>query len=457
MLFSSSTFLFVFLPIVCLGYFLIGNQFRNHWLLLASLLFYGWGEPRYVSVMLLVISVNYIAGIGIYRYVRLAKWILSADIVINLSILIFFKYTNFLIENWNAVTNVVISPLHVVMPIGISFFIFQALSYAIDVYRGQVNCQKSFPKLALYVSLFPQLVAGPIVRYHDIENSLDKRTTKTKDIIYGVQRFIIGLSKKVLIANTMGSVADTVYATGTAHLTWEMAWIGAVAYSLQIFFDFSGYSDMAIGLGRIFGFRFSENFNYPYIAQNMTDFWRRWHISLSSWFKEYLYIPLGGSKNGMSRTVRNLWIVFLATGIWHGASWNFVVWGLWNGFFVILEKRWGGFQHHSVIGHVYVILVFVLGWVWFRADNLQMAIEYMAVMLGIRQGTPLYGLEYYINAKHLLVGIAAILFCVPWNWETLKNHRIFSWFYDTCLLCFLILSIIWIAASTYNPFIYFRF
>ncbi len=457
MLFSSSAFLFVFLPMVCLGYFLLGNRFRNHWLLLTSLLFYGWGEPRYVSVMLLVIAFNYVAGIGMCRYARLAKWILGADIIVNLSILVFFKYTNFLIENWNAMSHSSLLPLHVVMPIGISFFIFQALSYAIDVYRGQVNCQKSISKLALYVALFPQLVAGPIVRYHDIEKSLDERDTKIEDIIYGVQRFIIGLSKKVLIANTMGSVADSVYGTGTAHLTWEVAWIGAAAYSLQIFFDFSGYSDMAIGLGRIFGFHFRENFNYPYTAKNMTDFWRRWHISLSSWFKEYLYIPLGGSREGMSRTVRNLGIVFLATGIWHGASWNFVVWGLWNGLFVILEKRWETLRCHSIIGHVYVILVFVLGWVWFRADNLQMAVEYMAVMFGIRQGVPLYGLEYYVSAKHCLVGAAAILFCAPWNWETVKNHRIFSWCYDACLLCFLALSVIWIAASTYNPFIYFRF
>ncbi len=457
MLFSSSVFLFVFLLIVCLGYFLLASRFRNGFLLSASLFFYGWGEPRYIAVMLAVILLNYLAGIGMVRYTRFAKWILGVDVLFSISILIFFKYTNFLIENWNAVTDADILPLHVVMPIGISFFIFQALSYVIDVYRGEVHYQKSFSKLALYVALFPQLVAGPIVKYQDIAESLDCRSTRAADIVYGVQRFIIGLSKKVLIANTMGSVADRVYGAGTAHLTWEAAWIGAIAYSLQLFFDFSGYSDMAIGLGRIFGFRFKENFNYPYIATNMTDFWRRWHISLSSWFKEYLYIPLGGSRGGEFRTVWNLLIVFLATGIWHGASWNFVVWGLWNGFFVILEKRLKWLRFDSGIGHVYVILAFVIGWVWFRADNLQTATEYIAVMFGFRKGVPLYGLEYYVNLKHWLAGAAAVTFCVPWNWDALKNHRIFSWCYDVCLLCFLLLSVIWIAASTYNPFIYFRF
>lgn len=457
MLFSSSSFLFMFLPIVCLGYLLIGSRFRNGFLLLASLLFYGWGEPRYVAVMLAVILFNYMAGIGMTRYVCFAKWILGIDVAANLGILIFFKYTNFLIENWNVVTADKILPLHVVMPIGISFFIFQALSYAFDVYRGEVHCQKDLSKLALYVALFPQLVAGPIVKYQDIAESLERRSTRAEDIIYGVQRFIIGLSKKVLIANTMGSVADSVYGTGTAHITWEIAWLGAIAYSLQLFFDFSGYSDMAIGLGRIFGFRFRENFNYPYIATSMTDFWRRWHISLGIWFREYVYIPLGGSRYGTSRTAWNLLIVFFAIGIWHGASWNFVVWGLWNGIFIALEKRWPCFRFQSAVGHGYVILVFLFGLVFFWVENLQMAIEYIAVMFGFRQGLPLYGWEYYVTPKHLLVGGAAMIFCVPWNWDALKQHRIFSWCYDVCLLCFLALSVIWVAASTYNPFIYFRF
>ncbi len=457
MLFSSTTFLFAFLPVVCIGYFLLGAKYRNQWLLLASLLFYGWGEPRYVSVMLLVILMNYIAGLLIHAHRQQAKLILWLDVIGNLSILIFFKYTDFIIENANALVHGEWQPLHVVMPIGISFFIFQAISYTVDVYRGNVSCQKSFQKLALYVSLFPQLVAGPIVKYQDIEKSIDSRSTAMADVVYGVRRFIVGLSKKVLIANTMGSVADSVYGTGAAHLTWEIAWIGAIAYALQIFFDFSGYSDMAIGLGRIFGFRFKENFNYPYSAVSMTDFWRRWHISLSSWFKEYLYIPLGGNRISEGRTTLNLFLVFLATGIWHGASWNFVAWGLWHGFFIILEKRFHMAKAHRLAGHIYVILVFVFGWVLFRADDLPTATHYIAVMLGLSQGAASFGVEYYINAKHIGTALLAILFCVPWDWEKWKTHSFFEWGYNGALLVSLVLSMIYISASTYNPFIYFRF
>ena len=457
MLFSSTTFLFVFLPVVCAGYFFLHERFRNHWLLLASLLFYGWGEPRYVSVMLLVIGLNYVAGIWMTDHPTYRKLILGLDVAINLSILIFFKYTDFLIENINAAIHVGLSPLQVIMPIGISFFIFQAISYAVDVYRGNATCQRNIEKLALYVSLFPQLVAGPIVKYQDVAKYIEDRHIKVADVVYGLRRFIIGLSKKVLIANTMGSIADSVYATGTAHMTWDIAWIGAIAYSLQIFFDFSGYSDMAIGLGRIFGFRFKENFNYPYIVASMTDFWRRWHMSLSSWFKEYLYIPLGGNRISAGRTTFNLFCVFLATGIWHGASWNFVAWGLWHGFFIILEKRCKGLHFPALLGHAYVILVFVLGWVLFRADDLSMAKDHMAVMFGLRQGIASFGLDYYVDGKGLLMGAIGILFCHPWSFEKWKNRPVLSWVYHGGLLLLLELSIIYIAASTYNPFIYFRF
>ncbi len=457
MLFSSTTFLFLFLPVVCLGYFFISERFRNYWLLLASLFFYGWGEPRYVSVMLLVIGLNYAAGILMSDYPVHRKFILRLDIAINLSILIFFKYTDFILENVNAIAHTNLPSLQVVMPIGISFFIFQAISYAVDVYRGNAACQRNIEKLALYVSLFPQLVAGPIVKYQDVAKNIEERHIQIADVVYGLRRFIIGLSKKVLIANTMGSIADNVYATGTAHMTWEIAWIGAIAYSLQIFFDFSGYSDMAIGLGRIFGFKFKENFNYPYIAASMTDFWRRWHISLSSWFKEYLYIPLGGNRISAGRTTLNLFCVFLATGIWHGASWNFVAWGLWHGLFIILEKRCKGIRLPAVMGHFYVILVFVLGWVLFRADDLTMAKDYLLVMFGMNQGIEGFDLDYYVGRKELWIGVIGILFCYPWNWEKWKTHPLFCWIYHGGLLLLLGLSIVYIAASTYNPFIYFRF
>ena len=457
MLFSSTTFLFVFLPIVCIVYLLIAKNLRNYWLLLASLLFYAWGEPRYLAIMLLVILLNYLATGMFEKFLSMKKHILVSCVVLNLSILIFFKYTNFIIENLNYIMPYKFSPLHVVMPIGISFFIFQAISYTVDVYRGDVQCQKDIRKLALYVSLFPQLIAGPIVKYHDIEKNIDSRTVTMEDIVYGVRRFIIGLAKKVLLANTMGSLADKVYQTGPDGITMSIAWIGAVAYSLQIFFDFSGYSDMAIGIGRIFGFRFLENFNYPYIAISMSDFWHRWHISLSSWFKQYLYIPLGGNRINKVRTLVNLFVVFLATGIWHGASWNFIAWGLWHGLFVILEKRFKSISFNGIIGHIYVVLVFVIGWVMFRADNLQVAKEYIGVMVGFKQSIAYFDLSYYVTNKHILVGIIALLFCFPWNWENLKAKAVGEALYNISLIMLLVLSIMSIASSTYNPFIYFRF
>lgn len=343
------------------------------------------------------------------------------------------------------------------MPIGISFFIFQAMSYTVDVYRKDAIAQSDIKKLALYISLFPQLIAGPIVKYHDIAESIDNRNVSLDDVVYGARRFIIGLSKKVLLANNMGIVADKVFYTTPDGISLGVAWLGAVAYSLQIFYDFSGYSDMSIGLGRIFGFRFLENFNYPYIASSMTDFWRRWHISLSSWFKEYLYIPLGGNRDGSFKTLRNLFFVFLATGIWHGASWNFVVWGLWHGIFIMLEKILKKTKISSYIGHIYVIFVFVIGWVFFRADNLIIALEYVQVMLGVRTNLPYYGWAYYLNAKYIIIGLMAIMFCYPWKMDFFKAKISTECAYNACLLVLLGLSMISIAASSYNPFIYFRF
>lgn len=457
LLFSSTTFLFIFLPIVCIVYVLIKNEYKNYWLLAASLFFYAWGEPRYLSVMLLIIIVNYWTARLIDTFSKHSKLVLALGIFLNLSILMFFKYTNFIIENLNLITNSSIKPLHIAMPIGISFFIFQAMSYTIDVYRKDAIVQLDIKKLALYISLFPQLIAGPIVKYHDIAYSIDNRDVSLNDVVYGARRFIIGLSKKVLLANNMGIVADKVFTTTPDGISVGVAWLGAVAYSLQIFYDFSGYSDMAIGLGRIFGFRFLENFNYPYIARSMTDFWHRWHISLSSWFKEYLYIPLGGNRNGRFRTLWNLLFVFLATGIWHGASWNFIVWGLWHGLFIMLEKLTKKTNISSCIGCFYVILVFVIGWVFFRSDNLITAVEYIKVMLGFRNNLPYYGWAYYLNAKYIIIGLVAIMFCYPWNMDFLKTKISTECAYNACLLICLVLSMISIAASSYNPFIYFRF
>ena len=341
--FSSSFFLFIFLPVVLLGYYFCNEKFRNIWLLFTSIVFYSWGEPRYVIIMLFSIVINYVLGIMIDKYEnrRLKKLFLCWAVVIDIGILIVFKYTNFIINNLNNIfdTNIVVK--NIALPIGISFFTFQILSYVIDVYRKNVNVQKDIFKLGLYISFFPQLIAGPIVRYIDIEHQLNRRDISINQMYAGIKRFMIGFAKKVLIADTVGQIADMVY--GLEEVSGLLGWMGAGAYMIQIYYDFSGYSDMAIGLGKMFGFDFMDNFNYPYISKSVKEFWRRWHISLSIWFRDYVYIPLGGNRCSKYKTSRNLLVVFMLTGIWHGASWNFVFWGMYYGVFLLLEKTmWGG-------------------------------------------------------------------------------------------------------------------
>ncbi|MBQ8476228.1 MBOAT family protein, partial [bacterium] len=317
MLFSSMTFIYLFLPVVLVLYFSAKPERRNNILLLASILFYAWGEPKYVVIMLLTILINYFGAILIEKFSSHKKLLLVLTIACDLSFLIYFKYFNFIIDNVNALSHGSIAPLNIIMPIGISFYTFQALSYVIDTYRGEVRAQKNIYKLALFICLFPQLIAGPILKYHDIEAQIEKRKVEFDKVNKGVKRFIIGLSKKMLIANTMGAIADKIFSQNPDMFSHSIAWLGALTYSLQLYFDFSGYSDMAIGLGLIFGFNFMENFNYPYISKSITEFWRRWHISLSTWFKQYVYIPLGGNRLGLIRTCQNLGIVFLLTGLWH--------------------------------------------------------------------------------------------------------------------------------------------
>ena len=316
------------MPILCVIYFVLPKKFNNTVLLIASLTFYAWGEPRFLLVMLFTILINYVVGILIEncnnRTLLQSKLVLTTGILLNLSILGYFKYFNFIVENIGYVFKVNFDLVKVVLPLGISFYTFQSLSYLVDIYRGEAKAQKNILKLALFITLFPQLIAGPIVKYQEICDQLDNRKVHFEDLIYGVKRFIIGLSKKMLIANTCGEIADKIFIQNPENFSTSVAWIGAISYTLQIYFDFSGYSDMAIGLGHIFGFKFKENFNYPYISKTITEFWRRWHISLSTWFKQYLYIPLGGNRISPKRTYVNLFIVFLATGVWHGASWNFV-------------------------------------------------------------------------------------------------------------------------------------
>ena len=377
MLFSSTIFLSIFLPGLICVYFTIKKELQNYVLLLFSLVFYAWGEPRYLSIMIIVILINYLSAILI-SYTKNKRVILILSIFINLSILIYFKYFNFIIENINKLKLNPLPTLNIIMPIGISFFIFQAISYVFDVYKNEVPVQKNIYKLALYVSFFPQLIAGPIVKYHEVQKEIENRETNLENFYLGLFRFIIGLSKKVLIANTLGEVADKVFLTDILMIDYKITWIGAICYSLQLYFDFSGYSDMAIGLGRIFGFYFLENFNYPYISRSITEFWRRWHISLGTWFKEYLYIPLGGNRKSSRRTYLNLLLVFIVTGLWHGASWTFVIWGLWHGIFIILERKIKienyNKKYQIIIRNIYTILIVIIGWVFFRSENLNKSI-----------------------------------------------------------------------------------
>lgn len=466
MLFSSTIFVFMFLPIVAVVYLLARRELRNYVLLFASLLFYAWGEPNYLAIMLLTILVNYVGALCVSRSERVGVrgLCLVLTILVDLGILFYFKYFNFVVENINAAFHANIDLIKVVMPIGISFYTFQALSYVVDVYRREVEAQRDVCKLALYIALFPQLIAGPIVKYHDVEDQIDNRKESIDKVAYGVKRFIIGLSKKMLIANTLGEVADKVFSQAADTVHPLMAWVGAIAYSLQLFYDFSGYSDMAIGLGSIFGFKFLENFNYPYISKSITEFWRRWHISLSTWFKEYLYIPLGGNRCSKGRNYLNLFIVFLLTGFWHGAAWNFIFWGLWHGVFIILEKLTGwhkkeGGKWLSVAKHLYTMLIFVIGWVMFRADTMGQAWVYLKNMFGlIGSHHDCYNIIYYVDNVEILAFGVGILCAMPifkgmLEW---KNKWCLT-AVNTWLLLLFLLSVSSIAASTYNPFIYFRF
>jgi alginate O-acetyltransferase complex protein AlgI len=393
MVFSSSIFLFLFLPGVLLVHFLLPSRFRNLWLFIASLFFYAWGEVIYSLVMLASIAINYTFAMLIGRQLerRNATTLLRLAVSTNLLLLIVFKYANFIaaqmncLLTWLGIGSVeLVEPIH--LPIGISFYTFQAMSYVIDVYRGEVEVQRDPLKVGLYITLFPQLIAGPIVRYRDIAAQILSRSIQFADFTYGVRRFIIGLGKKVLIANTLAGPADKIFSCAPENMTPAVAWFGVACYAMQIYFDFSGYSDMAIGLGRMLGFRFLENFNYPYIARSMTEFWRRWHISLTTWFRDYLYVPLGGNRRGPLKTYANLLTVFLLCGLWHGANWNFALWGLFHGFFLIIERaKWNWHTPISLrpLAHVYVALVCMISWTFFRADTLANAFSLLSLMFGI--------------------------------------------------------------------------
>lgn len=465
MLFSSLTFLFVFLPVVLLSYYLVRPSLKNTVLLFASLFFYAWGEPKYLLVMLATILINYVGARCIEKF-TMKKVALAATIGLDLAFLGYFKYINFFIDNINAIFKSEIDFVAIALPIGISFYTFQSISYLVDVYRGDVKAQKDIYKLALYICLFPQLIAGPIVKYHDVAEQIGHREETFDKFVQGLKRFIIGLSKKVLIANSLAVIVDNIYSLEQTILTTQMAWVGAILYPLQLFFDFSGYSDMAIGLGLMFGFTFKENFNFPYISKSITEFWRRWHISLSTWFKEYLYIPLGGNRIGPKRQLANIGIVFFFTGMWHGASWNFIVWGMWHGLFNIIEKATGWNKDKdkkwlTITQHVYTLFVVMIGWILFRADNLSQAWKFIRRVLCIKPNfNAVYDISYFVSANSLIFIFAALIFSVPlmdYIPAKLKEKRSTNIVANLCLAVLFSFCITSLVSSSYNPFIYFRF
>jgi alginate O-acetyltransferase complex protein AlgI len=475
-LFTEPTFLFLFLPVLFALYF--GPRSRRHgtyanWVLLAaSVLFYAKGGGSFTWFILASILFNYWMAIAIAR--TRSRGVLAAAVTVNLAVLGVVKYANFFAGNVNALLRgLSVEPFAVpplLLPIGISFFTFHAVSYVVDVYRGHATAQKSPVHAALYMLLFPQLIAGPIIRYREIEGQLASRTVALDDFAYGVRRFVIGLGKKMLIANTVAGPADAIFALPTAQLSMAHAWLAIVCYTLQIYFDFSGYSDMAVGLGRMFGFRFPENFRWPYIAGTVQEFWRRWHISLSSWFRDYLYVPLGGSRVPPAQMYRNLVVVFFLCGLWHGASWTFVIWGLYHGVFLVLERIGlaGAVQRlPAPVRHAYLLLVVMVGWVFFRADTLAGAIAFLAAMAGLTSAVPgPYAVQWYLTPDVQLALVAGTIGSLPVvpmldRWRTAVLQRSAAWTLDAAaaaaLMLVLFASILHMAARTYNPFIYFRF
>lgn len=464
MVFSSLVFLCIFLPIVFLGHLILpGIRAKNAMLLLASLAFYAYGEPVYVFMMIASAFLNYLWALGLMRFPEKKKGLLCLAVIMNLALLVVFKYAGFLTESANALFGTALPVPQIRLPIGISFFTFQAMSYVIDVYRGVNPAQKNFGKVLLYISFFPQLIAGPIVKYHDVEKEIDSRSQTAEGVAKGIRRFIAGLSKKVLIANVMALAADTLFGADVGSLGAAAAWVGALSYLFQIYFDFSGYSDMAIGLGWMFGFHFKENFRYPYSSASIREFWRRWHISLSSWFQEYLYIPLGGNRKGKVRAVVNKFIVFLCTGIWHGANVTFLFWGIYHGFFLMLEEfipwlcREGGKAKQALM-HVYTLLVVCIGFVFFRADTMSQGLMWVKSMFtGFSVGGESFSLcLQQLTPLYLVTFAAACLasFPVCEKWKKWKGYETFSY---VCSMAGLALCMLSLAGGTYNPFIYFRF
>ena len=460
MVFSSISFLFYFLPITLLIYNIVPKKLRNTILLIASLFFYFYGEPKYIIVLLFSIIFNYYSAkiiVNISNKIT-KKLLLISNLVINFGILIYFKYFNFIIDNLNMIFNLDINLYKIVLPIGISFFTFQATSYVIDIYNNKVKCANSLKDFATYLSLFPQLIAGPIVRYETVSEELINRKNNLELFSLGTKRFIIGLSKKVLIANVLGELVNVL--GGINEQSLISFWIIAVSATLQLYFDFSGYSDMAIGLGKMFGFNFLENFNYPLSATNITDFWRRWHISLSSWFKDYIYIPLGGSRCKKIINYRNILIVWITTGLWHGASWNFVIWGLYYGVLLIIEKRFllNFMKKHKIIGHLYTFILVTISFVIFNNDNLFNGLNFIQNMFNINNKIINSETWYYLKSYGVLLIIALVLSFPNYKLLFKKIHyKILDILEIIIYLILFVLCIAFIVDESFNPFLYFRF
>lgn len=460
MVFSSLLFLFTFLPIFLILYGCVPRKYSNFILLVASLLFYAWGEPIYVGIMIFSIFLDYSCGL-IIHYNRerplFCKLGLCLSLLGNIGLLCFFKYSNFFIENINSALSSNIALLNLALPIGISFYTFQTMSYTIDLFKGKISVQKNLINFAAYVTMFPQLIAGPIVTYAHVEKELTKREISLERFGKGSIRFIEGLGKKVLLANTIGMLWETIRTTPLAELSTLSAWLGVIAFGLQLYFDFSGYSDMAIGLGHMLGFSFPENFNYPYISQSVTEFWRRWHITLGSWFREYVYIPLGGNRVPRPRFYANIFVVWFLTGFWHGAGWHFIVWGLFFAFLMVLERffllDWLS-ESPRFIRHFYLILMVLISWVFFSQDNLTHAISYLNIMFGA--GTHLFDTStWYLLSNYWVTLILAFLFSTPLM-KQFKSRFPESVHYIFYVLV-LVISTAYLVDATFNPFLYFRF
>lgn len=464
MIFSSILFLWIFLPVTVVGYYICRLKCRNAFLACASLVFYTWGEPVYIWVMLLSIFGNWLSGIWMER-ARRKKYVLAINIIFNLSLLGFFKYCSLFINSiGEIIQGNAFQEVDIHLPIGISFFTFQAMSYIIDLYREKYKAQHSLLNIMLYISFFPQLIAGPIVRYSDVVEQLAGRTATIEKFGNGLKRFIYGLGKKVILANMLAQVADAVVALDMVYIDWKLAWVGAICYTLTIYFDFSGYSDMAIGLGMIFGFEFPENFRLPYQSISITEFWRRWHISLGTWFREYLYIPLGGNRRGSRRTYINLAIVFALTGFWHGAGWNFLFWGIYYAFFIIIERMGlkNVLERHKIIGQIYTLGIVNFGWVFFNNNSIKRGLAHvMRMIMPWRYAYSAYSVREFLDNKSLLIMIVSVCGCGliqcgmdKLNIRHLLKNSVIEMFFCITIL---ILSFMFLANDVYNPFIYFRF